>query len=163
MPSSRDPGGSVHVPAHVTFLGQMRGTGVQADPHPDRPRGEQGGERLRRRERSRSGREGEEEGVALRVDLEAALGGAGRADHAAVLGERLGVPRGTELMKQPCRALHVREQKGDGARRELAPHRPESCDGARQRSTDYACWGVRAPLGRPATRPHRDDGRDGGG
>ena len=40
---------------------------------------------------SGSGRKGEEEGVALRIDLDPAFRGARVPDEAAVLGERLGV------------------------------------------------------------------------
>ena len=77
-----------------------------------------------RRERPWRGREGEEEGVALRVDLDAALGGAGLPDHAPVLGERLRVPLGAELVQQPRRALDVGEEEGDGAGREVVSHAP---------------------------------------
>ena len=80
--------------------------------------------RGRRRERARRRREGEEEGVALRIDLDAALGGACLTDHSAVLGERLCVALGAELVQQPRRALDVREEEGDGAGREVVSHAP---------------------------------------
>ena len=97
MAGRGDAGGAVDVAADVALVGQKRRSGVQADPHLDRAGGERLGERRRRRERSRRGREGEEEGVALRVHLDPALGGAGLADHAPVLGERLRVALGAEL------------------------------------------------------------------
>ena len=68
-----------------------------------------------RRERPGRRREGEEEGVALRVDLDAAVASARLADDAAVLGERLRVGLGAELVQQPRRALDVGEEEGDGA------------------------------------------------
>ncbi len=71
------------------------------------------------RERSRSRREGEEERIALRVDLDPLMSRAGFADQAPVLGERLGVPLGAELVQKLSRALDVREEKGDGAAREV--------------------------------------------
>ena len=49
-----------------------------------------------RLERTWRSREGDEEGVPLCIDLDSALGGEGLADHAAVLGESLGVLLGTE-------------------------------------------------------------------
>ena len=48
------------------------------------------------RECTRGGREGEKEGVALGVHLDAVVAGAGLADHLPVLGERLGVPLSAE-------------------------------------------------------------------
>ena len=73
-------------------------------------------------ERSRRGREREEEGVTLRVDLDPALRGTGLADDAAVLGERIGVALGAERVQQPRRALDVGEEEGDGAGREVVSH-----------------------------------------
>ena len=67
-------------------------------------------------------REGEEERVALRVDFDSPLLCARVADDAPVFGERLRVRLGAELVQQPRRALDVREEEGDGAAREIAPH-----------------------------------------
>jgi hypothetical protein len=39
-----------------------------------------------------------------------------------VLGERLGVSLGAQLVQDPCRALDVREEEGDGAGGKLGPH-----------------------------------------
>ena len=74
------------------------------------------------RERSRRGREREEEGVTLRIDLDPALPGAGLADDAAVLGERIGVGLGAELVQELRRALDVGEEEGNGAGREVVAH-----------------------------------------
>jgi hypothetical protein len=67
------------------------------------------------------GREGDEEGIPLGVDLDPALGGAGGTDHLAVGGERLRVGLRPQLLEQPGRALDVGEEEGDGAGGEL-PH-----------------------------------------
>ena len=58
-------------------------------------------------------------GVALGVDLDAAVAGEGLPEDAPVLGERVGVGV-AELVQQACRALDVGEEEGDGAGRELA-------------------------------------------
>ena len=77
---------------------------------------------LRRRDGARRGRERDEEPVPLRVHLDPAVRGAGRADQAPVLRERLGVALGAELVQQPRRPLHVREEERDRAGRKLAAH-----------------------------------------
>ena len=55
------------------------------------------------------GRERYEERVALRVDLDAAVGGERRAKRAAVLGQCLRVRLRPERVEQPRRPLDVRE------------------------------------------------------
>ena len=94
------------------------------EPHPDADR--PGRERVLplagRGDGARRGREGDEERVALRVDLDAAVRGEGVAQHAPVLGERLRVRLGPERVQQPRRALDVREEERDGAGRELGAH-----------------------------------------
>ena len=86
-----DAGGAVDVAADVALLGQERRPRVQADPHLDRAGGERLGHRRRGGERARRGREGEEEGVALRVDLDAAL--ARRRPRGSRAGARRAPPR----------------------------------------------------------------------
>ena len=71
-------------------------------------------------DRTRSGREGEEEGVALGVDLDPALDCARCPDQPPVLGQRFRVGLGAELVQEPRRALDVGEEEGDGAGREAA-------------------------------------------
>ena len=71
---------------------------------------------------SRRGRKGDEEGVALGVDLDAAVGGEGVAQEAAVLGQRIGVALGAEGVEQLRRALDVGEQEGDRAGWKVARH-----------------------------------------
>jgi len=67
----------VHVDPDVALLGHVRRAGMDADPHPDRARGEY----LQRLggclERTRSRREGDEKSVALGVDLDPSVGAEG--------------------------------------------------------------------------------------
>jgi hypothetical protein len=70
-----------------------------------------------------SGREREEEGVSLGVDLDAGVFGAGLSHDSAVVGERLVVGLVADLLEQLCRAFDVGEEEGDGAGREVGPHR----------------------------------------
>ena len=72
--------------------------------------------------RSRRGWEREEEGVSLRVDLDAALGRARLAHDPPVLGERLRVGLCAELAQELRRSLDVGEEEGDGAGREVVSH-----------------------------------------
>ena len=112
-----DPGGAVDVGADVALVRQQRRARVNAHPHRDRQR------RLgflRGRQRTRRGRERDEERIALRVDLDAAVPRERVAQDASMLGERLRVLRLAELVQQPRRALDVGEEEGDGAGRELA-------------------------------------------
>ena len=114
--------GAVDVVSYIALVGQKRRSGVQADPDlhlPGRERTREGGSG---RERSRRGREREEEGVTLRIDLDPALPGAGLADDAAVLGERIGVALGTEGVQELGRALDVGEEESDRAGRKVVAH-----------------------------------------
>jgi hypothetical protein len=61
-------------------------------------------------------RESDEERVALRIDLDAAVAGEGSAQDAAMLRQHLGIVL-AELVQQPGRPLDIREEEGDGARR----------------------------------------------
>jgi len=97
---------------------------VQADAHVERPGCERLGHRLCRGYGSRCRNEGEEEGVALSVDLDAALGGACSAHGATVVGERFGVRFRAEVVQEPRRALDVREEEGDCAGRKVVAHAP---------------------------------------
>ena len=116
-----DPRGAVHVLSDVALVGEQGRPGVQADPHLDRPGASAAVSLGRGRERTRRGREGDEEGVALGVDLDPAVARAGLAHHPPVLGQRLRVGLGAELVQEPRRALDVGEEEGDGAGREIAP------------------------------------------
>jgi hypothetical protein len=72
-----DPCRLVHVGPDVALVGDERRAHVQPDANADRAGFEAGPDRRRCSERSRSGREGDEECVSLRVDLDAAVRGAG--------------------------------------------------------------------------------------
>ena len=72
-PGGRDPGGSVDIGAHVPLRGSERGAGVDPDPDPDGPRLQGDGSVSGPFERAARRREREEEGIALRVDLHAAM------------------------------------------------------------------------------------------
>jgi hypothetical protein len=95
---------------------------VESDAEVDPAFGERVRDRKGRGCRSRSGREGEEKGVSLRIYLDAILSRAGLADDAAVIGELLCVSLRTELVQELRRALHISEKKGDGAGREIGSH-----------------------------------------
>ena len=57
---------------------------------------------------------------------------------APVLGERVGVPLGAELVQELRRALDVGEEEGDRARGEIAPHVARSCAAVAQMSRSLA-------------------------
>ena len=120
-----DPRALVHVEADVSLLGQPRLARVQPHPHAYRPVGQcalavrSGGDGVRR------AGEGDEERVTLRVDLDAFVLGERRAESPPMLVQRLPVVV-SELVQQPRRALHVREQQRHDAGREIAHHRTRS-------------------------------------
>jgi hypothetical protein len=112
-----DASRSVDVSTHVALIGQQRRAGVDAHPHGNR----QGLLCLARRcERTRSGSEGDEERVSLRVDLHAVVPRERVAEHRPVLVQFLGVALRTELVQQAGRALDVGEKERDRAARQLA-------------------------------------------
>ena len=93
---------AVDVDADVALLGQVRRAGVDAHADPDRPGGERLLGRCRRAQRTGRGGKGDEEGIPLRVDLDAAVDAERGAQDAAVLRERLGVGFG-EIGRASCR------------------------------------------------------------
>jgi hypothetical protein len=92
-------------------------------------------------------REGDEEGVALCVDLNAVVLGERFSQRGSVLGEKVGVP-GTVFLEEPGRALDVREKEGDGAGRKLGPgHTPDDFIGdlrSHPRLESMDSWAVAA-------------------
>ena len=104
----------------VALVGDERRPRVQADAHADRARSERLGRVARGRERARRGREGEEEGVALRVDLDPAVSPRTRRGSArrcsASASAYASAPSSCSSLR---RALDVREEEGDGAGREV--------------------------------------------
>ena len=111
------------VDADVALVGDDRLAGVDAHPDAERAAFERlaslGG---RGRGVGGSG-EGDEESVALRVDLDARVPGERVSQRPAMLGEELDVSRPV-LLEQPRRALHVGEEEGDGSARKRAHSRP---------------------------------------
>ena len=86
-----DPRAAMDVDPDVALGGHGRRAGVQAHPHGDRARRERLLAATAAATAPVGGRKGDEERVALGVDLDATLGGERIAKDAAVLGERLGV------------------------------------------------------------------------
>ena len=114
VPDRRDPSRAVDVEPGVALLGHDRLAGVDAHPHPDRTLGERLLPFACGRERVARPPEGDEEGVALRVDLDPAVRLESRPQRAAVLGQRIRVGI-AQLVQQLGRPLDVGEEKGDGA------------------------------------------------
>jgi hypothetical protein len=111
----------------VALFGQKRLPGVHSNPNVDQSGGERVGEMRGGAERTLRAGEGEEEGVSLGIDLGSALGGTGVPDHPAVLGERLSVRLGAELVEQSRRPLDVGEEKSDRSRGEIGSHAGIMC------------------------------------
>jgi hypothetical protein len=106
-----DPRGAMNVDADVALVREQRLARVDAHAHADRPAqgclSFPGGlERVLRTCKS------DEEGIALRVDLDATVSRERLAERAAVLRQHLGVAV-AELTQQARRSLDVREEKSD--------------------------------------------------
>ena len=130
-----DARGAMHVDPHVALVGDDWLAGVDSNAHPDRARLE----RLPRLgcRGDRVGRPGErdEEGVALRVDLDAVVSRERLPQRAAVLVEEIRVSR-TVLLEESGRAFDVREEERDGAGRQVGPaHDPIISPGNREDSS----------------------------
>jgi hypothetical protein len=67
-------------------------------------------------------RERDEERVAVRADLHAAVASKRIAQNAAVPPKLSGIPLGAKLLEQPGRPLHIGEEESDGANRQIARH-----------------------------------------
>ena len=120
MPGRRDPRRPMHVDTDVPLLGDERRPRVDADPDADRPAGERLRQLGRRRQRSRRGREGDEERIALRVHLDPVVRVERRAQLPPVLGERSGIRLRPKLVQESRRPLDIREQERDRAAGQLA-------------------------------------------
>ena len=119
MSACGDSRGAMHVLADVPLVRQERRAGVQTDAHADRPAHERADGVGRGSEGSGCGREGDEERVSLRVDLDSAVRTERVAQHSPVLGEYLRIALRPELVQEPGRPLDVREEKRDRAGREV--------------------------------------------
>ena len=121
VPDRGDPRPLVHVEADVSLLCQPGLARVQ--PHPNANRSirqrtlaiGRGGNGIRR------AGEGDEERIALRVDLDALVLRERRPQTPPMLLQRLAIAV-LELAQQPRRALHVREQQRHDAGREITRH-----------------------------------------
>ena len=91
----------VDVGSDVTLVGRERRPGMQADAYLDWTGRKRIGEGAGCAQRSRRGREGEEEGVPLGIHLDATFCRACLADHTPVLGKRVGVPLSAEVTQEP--------------------------------------------------------------
>ena len=115
-----DPRRAVDVDPHVALVRDDRLAGV--DSHADADRAPL--ERLTpvgcRGDRVGGSGERDEEGVTLRVDLDAAVPRERLPQRAAVVVEEVCVSRPV-LLEEPSRALDVREEEGDGAGRQVWP------------------------------------------
>ena len=141
MCRSRDPRRAVDVHSHVALLGQLGLAGVDSHPNADRPVAERRAGRGPCCDRIRCPPEGDEESVALRVDLDAAVPFERFSQRGAVTGEELGVT-GSMLEKQPRRAFDVGEEKRDGSGRQFGCG--HACDD--RTSVERAGSGVRDQL-----------------
>ena len=148
---SGDPRGAVDVGSHVALVRQQRRASVNAHPHRQL-------ELLLRlaggAERAGSGREGDKERVTLRVDLDAAVPLERVPQDAAMPGQHSRVVIRAELVQEARRPLDVREEKGDGAGRQVEhgtnnggrPHAWRQSRVAQRQASDF--------LARPCGRKH---------
>src|SRR5688572_2934863 len=118
MAAGGDARRAVDVAPDVPLLGKMRGAGMNAHAHRDRELRLRLGRSLDRAWRRR---ERDEEGIALRVHLDAAVTSERIPKYTPVLGERGGVPLGTELVQELRRTLDIGEEERHGAGGE-GPH-----------------------------------------
>ena len=121
MRGRRDPRGPVDVDPDVVAVGDERLTRVEAHAHPKLAFGPVVGEEgllglLGGREPLGRIGEDDEEAVALRVDLDAAVSKEGRPKQPAMVGQHLRVPV-AERTQQPSRPFDVGEEERDAARR----------------------------------------------
>ena len=116
---------AMNVRTDVALVGEERRPRVQSHTHPDPAGGERLGEGFGSRECSQRRWEGEEEGVALRIDLDAAFRGAGLPHELTMLGKHLRIGLGAELVQEPRRAFDVGEEERDRACREVRAHGPD--------------------------------------
>ena len=117
MGRGADAGRPVDVDADIALARDRRRAGVDADAHADRAVDPL--DLLGRGERVVRATEGDEERVALGVDLDPGMAREDRAQLAPVLGEQVHVALAV-LMEQARRTLDVGEQEGDRAGGEVA-------------------------------------------
>ncbi len=116
-----DPRRPVHVEPHVPLVGPERLARVQPHPHPHRAVRKRALRLGGRRHRIGCTREGDKEGVALRVDLDTVVPPPGFSQRTAMLGKHLRVAV-AQLREQPRRPLDVGEEKRHRPGRKLGLH-----------------------------------------
>src|SRR5262249_24486434 len=127
VPGCADACGLMYTHTHITLLADLGLTGVQA--HADAKLGAVRplvcGEIALRVDCRRDGVlrsvESHEKGVALRIDLVSPVSGEGLAQDPLVLREHPSI-EAAKPSEQRRRPFYVREEKGDGAARELGHH-----------------------------------------
>ena len=114
MAGAHDPRGAVDVGSNIALRGDDGLARVDADPYADRPVGKVALGGTGRGDRIGGARERDEERVALRVHLNAAVPRERVAQHGPVLRKHVCVLL-SDLLQQAGRALDVCEEKGDRA------------------------------------------------
>jgi hypothetical protein len=115
VPGVADPRGLMHVDPGVLSAHDERLARVQTHSHAERALRELRLGLHRRRDGLSNAREGNEEAIALRADLHAALRGKRSSQEPAVLGQNGRVPFRTKLLQQRCRLLDIGEEQGNRA------------------------------------------------
>lgn len=116
-----DPRRAMHVEPDVSLLRDERLAGVDSHTHLDRPCGKGCLSLLCRRDRVRGAREGDEERIALRVDLDPARLLESLAESPPMLAQQFGVA-GAVLAKKPRRTCDIGEEECDRAGRKSWTH-----------------------------------------
>ena len=98
MATGGDPGRPMHIDTDVTLLAQVRRPRMDAHTHPNRPRGQYFECRSSRPDSAGRSREGDEERISLRVDLDALIASKRRAQDTAMLHQRPRVLLGAQVM-----------------------------------------------------------------
>ena len=106
----------------VAVLGDERCSRMQAHTQADWAASEALVDAARGFQGCRRRRERNEEGVALRIDLDPVLLRTNFPHDPPMLGERVRVRLGAERVQEPRRALDVGEEEGDGAGRQVRSH-----------------------------------------
>ena len=113
----------MHIEPDIALIGPERLPRVQPHPHPHRAARKRELRIGRRRHRIGRTREGDEERVTLRVDLDSLVAPPGLPQRTTVLGQHLRIPV-AQLLQQPRRPLDVREEERHRPSRELRLHPP---------------------------------------
>ena len=121
VPGGGDPRRPVHVEPHVSLVGPERLARMQAHPHTHWAARERALRLGSRRHCIGRTRKCDEEGVALRVDLDPLVPPPGVSQRTAVLGKHRRIPV-AQLPEQPGRSLDVGEEERHGPGRESGSH-----------------------------------------